>query len=673
MLKVVPMSLTACLKISVLVMSGLLLAACGGAAESPSAPDELPVFGDLVFSIAENSAAGTELGALYSGTSSLDGYSWQIASGNDAGFFSLDGDVLEVSSAASLDFETQSSYSLQIRVSDSNGASELLNVAITVLDIEPETQTLLDIVAANPRFRTDHFSGSSNCGVCHNQISDKDGNDVSIESEWGRSVMAHAAKDPFWRAKVATEIFRNPHLEAELSDTCTRCHAPMANVEYQARAQAVDLFGTNGVLDPQSFYYSPALDGVSCTLCHQISDQANLGELESFSGGYVVENLAVSGERPAYGQYASPLVNPMLNETGFRPTHSAHIAGSEVCGTCHNLKTPFVDAAGQVLSSTPESEFPEQMIYSEWEHSEFEDSRSNPQSCQDCHMQKADGVVLANRPNGMNQPPARDDFSRHGFLGANITLLELLNGAADQLAVQSDGLAQSIAETQAFLQSSASLQIHNVMANPSSLSFDLQINNHSGHKLPAGYPARRVFVELIVEDAGGATVFHAGEPQADGRISGVDSDDASGAYEPHRNLISSAAEVPVYQSVMHNSDNQLTHTLLRAAGYLKDNRLLPAGFDKSSAAADIAVIGQAASDADFTAGGDTLSYQLPLSVGSGAKIIARLHYQSFSYGFLQDLLQQRAEVAEAQRLYELLQSVNPALTQQIAEQQYTLP
>ena len=38
--------------------------------------------------------------------------------------------------------------------------------------------------------------------------------------------------------------------------------------------------------------------------------------------------------------------------------------------------------------------------------------------------------------------------------------------------------------------------------------------------------------------------------------------------------------------------------------YLKDNRLLPRGFDKTTAAAEIGVYGGAAADADFGGGGD---------------------------------------------------------------------
>jgi hypothetical protein len=50
---------------------------------------------------------------------------------------------------------------------------------------------------------------------------------------------------------------------------------------------------------------------------------------------------------------------------------------------------------------------------------------------------------------------------------------------------------------------------------------------------------------------------------------------------------------------------------------VKDNRLLPRGFDKSSASDDIAVRGQAAADADFGAGGNRVSYIVDLPDARG--------------------------------------------------------
>lgn len=644
-----------------------LLLACGASEETASPESTLPDFSDLSFTLMENSAAASVLGSLlsepYSGALQI-----QITAGNDAGFFSVENQHLVLTAQAAIDYETQDRYQLTVRISDSSGNSQLISVLLQVQDIEVEAEATLAIPLANNRFSSAHFRGSAVCGDCHNGIRDRLDNDVSIETEWSTSVMAHSAKDPFWRAKVSTEMQRNPHLSEEIAETCTRCHAPMANVEWQASQTAAPQVFNQGFLDADSASYALAQDGVSCTLCHQIADADNLGELESFSGHYEIHRLNQSGSRMAFAQYANPLINPMLNDTGFEPAQSAHLSGSEVCGTCHNLKTPFVDAEGQLASTTPESEFPEQMIYSEWEHSDFEDQASTPQSCQQCHMRQAQGVIISNRPNGQQSPPEREQFSRHGFLGANATLLELLHNQADALGVRVD-LQNSIEATRAFLQSAASLSLKEVQTSASELQFSLTISNHSGHKLPSGYPSRRVFVEVLIEDQSGNKRFHSGQFDAEGRIQGVDDESNATSYEEHQNSIRSADTVPVYEAVMHNTDNQLTFTLLRAAGYLKDNRLLPSGFDKTTVPDDVKVVGAALQDPDFVAAADTLHYRLPLTIETGDRLRVRLHYQSFSYAFLRDLLSQ-PELAEVARLAQLLADGQPRLTQLVDELVY---
>jgi hypothetical protein len=78
--------------------------------------------------------------------------------------------------------------------------------------------------------------------------------------------------------------------------------------------------------------------------------------------------------------------------------------------------------------------------------------------------------------------------------------------------------------------------------------------------------------------------------------------------------------------------------LLSAVGYLKDNRLLPHGFQKQTAGKDIAVIGEAADDPNFTDAGDLVRY----SVASGAargpfRVTAELWYQPIGFRWAHNL------------------------------------
>jgi hypothetical protein len=77
---------------------------------------------------------------------------------------------------------------------------------------------------------------------------------------------------------------------------------------------------------------------------------------------------------------------------------------------------------------------------------------------------------------------------------------------------------------------------------------------------------------------------------------------------------------------------------LTATRYLKDNRLLPRGFDKASAEADIQVIGGASQDADFTGGGDTVRYSIDTTGGEGPfQIDVELRFQPIGFRWAQNL------------------------------------
>ncbi len=504
----------------------------------------------------------------------------------------------------------------------------------------------LNSYAENTNFTTSHFSGSGNCTMCHDGLTDTSGEDVSIVKDWGASMMGNSTKDPFWRAKVATELERNSHLSSEITDTCTKCHAPMANYEItQVQGEEVTLFGPDGVLNPNHALYDAAMNGVSCTACHQIEDDATLGTLEGFSGQYKINST-----KTIYGQYSDIFGQPMVNNTSYTPVYSAHISDSAVCGSCHNLKTPYVDANGNVMTDTPESEFPEQMPYTEWQNSIFDDAGSNPQSCQDCHMPKTTSKV-SNRPRWLG---TKDGFAKHHLVGANTIMLTLLKNNAAQLDVTTPDLDLGISRARAMLQSSINMDIVSVSVNDGVLEARVKLENNSGHKTPTAYPSRRMWLNFKVTDSNNNVVFESGRANADGSIVGVDNDFDQTIFEPHYNVITSADQVQVYETIMGNSDGGITYTLLRAAQYLKDNRLTPKGFDKFAVPEDVAVHGQAFNDADFNLGSDEIVYRIPVAVSGDLNVSVSLNYQTIAHGFLQDLYSEShlAEVQTFKTLYD---------------------
>jgi PKD repeat protein len=515
--------------------------------------------------------------------------------------------------------------------------------------------------AADAFFDTAHFSGSGNCALCHNGLFDAEDNDVSIETEWSATMMANSARDPLWQAKFATEILRSPHLEEELNHACTRCHAPMANVESSYIAGDTHFFGA-GFVDAANPYHAAAMDGVSCTLCHQIADDGNLGSEAGFSGGYAIEAFANPYDRPAYGPYPSPRINPMQQNSLFTPRHAAHISDSALCATCHNLKTPVVDENGDL---TEGDGFPEQAVYTEWENSAFADGAAEESSCQQCHMARADGVTIADRPRNL---ASRDNFARHGFYGGNTLMLDILDANREVLDIGDGDFAAAIEATRATLQSAADVVIENAtieQPEPGTreLLVRVRVDNHSGHKLPTSFPSRRAYLHLTVADQNGEPVFESGRLATDetgkptGAIAGVDADTGTG-YEPHYSgEITRPDQVQVYEPIMEDSAGNQTYTLLKAARYRKDNRILPRGFGDRPTAdiGDVAVAGKAAADPDFVAGSDLVTYRIALPAGAEAvSVTVELNYQTLAYGFLRDLLQDAdvPEVERFRRMYE---------------------
>jgi hypothetical protein len=84
--------------------------------------------------------------------------------------------------------------------------------------------------------------------------------------------------------------------------------------------------------------------------------------------------------------------------------------------------------------------------------------------------------------------------------------------------------------------------------------------------------------------------------------------------------------------------NNVASPVFNAVKYVKDNRLLPRGFDKRTADKGIAVQGDAAQDPDFGDKGDSIRYSVATGDAQGPFLIeAELRYQPVSYRWAQNL------------------------------------
>jgi hypothetical protein len=162
---------------------------------------------------------------------------------------------------------------------------------------------------------------------------------------------------------------------------------------------------------------------------------------------------------------------------------------------------------------------------------------------------------------------------------------------------------------------------------------DVKVTNLAGHKFPSGYPARRAWVELLLTNAAGDTLYRNGAWDSSYEVVGHDAQ-----WEPHHDVITAADHVQIYEMVMGDVNGDKTTVLERADVKLKDNRLVPELFSTSHYTYDtsyIANVGPA--DVDFNkdemgvegSGSDIVHYHVPMNGFIGlVNVHARVWYQS---------------------------------------------
>lgn len=491
------------------------------------------------------------------------------------------------------------------------------------------------------------FVTSDQCMSCHNNLSAPDGEDLSIASAWRASMMANSARDPYWQAAVRRETLDHPSAVAAIENECSACHMPMTRFAAKAVGDKGGVFVHLPAGQAQSPADAFAADGVSCALCHQIREEG-AGTAESFNAGFHIDVTSPSGQRPAYGPYLvdAGRAHVMNSATGIVPTASPHIQQSAVCGSCHTLFTHSLGPNGEAVGRLPE-----QVPFLEWKHSAYSDR----QSCQSCHMPEVGSETPVSSVMGQPRPA----FSRHSFHGGNFFMLRMLNRYRNELGVEalSLELERAARETVDFLQrESSTVAIEDAEVVDGILQIEILVRNLAGHKLPSAYPSRRAWLHLVVRDRSGVVVFESGGLEPSGMIRGNDNDRDGSTFEPHYEIIDDPGKVQVYEAIMGGPDGDVTTGLLTATRYLKDNRLLPDGFDKTTASDEIAVRGEAFGDHDFVGGSDRVRYHVDAGRAESPFIIeAELWYQPTGFRWANNL--RPYESAETERFVRLYDSM----------------
>ncbi|MBX7137202.1 MAG: hypothetical protein K1X83_04390 [Oligoflexia bacterium] len=483
----------------------------------------------------------------------------------------------------------------------------------------------------------ENFLSSSACSECHGQTGKTSGPSPS----WAGSMMAHAGRDPLWKAQLTTA-------EQDVTSVgyyCQRCHVPLSIADGNANI-------TDG-----SALTERDRDGINCHFCHSLvdpiykpgkspsSDLALLASLQdpplTYGNGQFVQDP--EGVRRAPRPDARP-----LHEAAYSPFHQS----GDFCGTCHDIGNPEIDRADgysfiyntlgeHSTSSDPHTQFPLQRTYSEWKLSSFAQRGVNMagrfggkdadvvKTCQDCHMPRSVGKAAA-------FGPTRKDLRSHEFAGAAVAVLDMI--AADNIgnpAVDQAAIARVRKSSLQMLRNAALLKVSRRGKN-----LKVRVINQSGHKLPTGHSeGRRIWLNVKFLDRHGKLLAE------------------HGAYDLNTATLDSASTV-VYEMEM-GLDNQAAQLTQLDAGpkaarmslanaIFKDNRIPPRGFNNLAySAAGAAVIGWSYKDGQYW---DDSQWDVPTGA---ARALVTLNYQSTPREYIEALRDANVTNQDGQRLYEL--------------------
>lgn len=451
---------------------------------------------------------------------------------------------------------------------------------------------------------TERFRDAEACGQCHlvaddtSVLHDAAGENVSPVLLWRSSLMANAARDPYYLAVFAEELARAPEKAAATEKLCTRCHAPAGSEELAPSGGHLSFDELTSGMSNAALL---GRGGVTCTLCHQITAASLEGDA-AFSGKF-----AVGYQRKIFGLYSNPATMPMMLIVNYEPTYGAHVGSSALCGSCHTVILP-----------TPSGEIVEQATYLEWRVSEYAADRP----CQSCHVPPVDeqgraiSTAIASFPSSLGP---RQPVGLHTFVGGNSYVLKLLADAAEWAGIGIDAaeLTASAARDEAHLATAARVTITDAHREGGTVVATVRVENLAGHKLPTAYPSRRVWLHVTAR-AGGQVVFESGAVDAAGAI--VDGRGMVLPPQPHRDTITASDQVQIWEATLVTATGTPTHRATDARRYSKDDRILPKGFSPSGTdlarTAPVGVTG----DASFVPGSDDVTYRFDAPAGTSLEV-----------------------------------------------------
>ena len=459
--------------------------------------------------------------------------------------------------------------------------------------------------------------------VFANPVTGRDVN-LSAYGEWRSSMMGLAGRDPVFYAQLETERTLHPELAPRIDNMCLSCHGVMGQRQLAADTNGLgmfshDLIQATSETDPaHAAYGALAREGVSCTVCHRIAAEG-LGTPDSFTGGFKLDPPDVLN-----GPDANLSTLPMQNALGITPRHSPQITTSALCGSCHTIDLPILQAGkiypgdgfGPTLTRAHEQD-----TYLEWRNSAYSNEGSPVPStavtCQGCHMSREyagnrlafrianteDGTFPATEHRAPDEAltlKVRDPYARHMLAGSNAFVLNMFKQFPDTLGVRPTdpmavygnpeaGIDTAITSALDMARHAAKIEVLSAALTPAGLEARVRVTNLAGHRFPSGVSFRRAFIEFRVQDAAGKTLWASGRTSDQGVIlNGLgrvrlvteffDGSADKQSYQPHHRVITSGGQVQIYEELTRDSNGNFTTSFLGRAQEVKDNRLEPRGW-----------------------------------------------------------------------------------------------
>jgi hypothetical protein len=297
------------------------------------------------------------------------------------------------------------------------------------------------------------YATAAACGTCHPQHL----------AEWETSMHAFAGSDPVMLAMAEMAAQESGDT---LGEKCIACHAPA-----QVRRDRWVADGGDPDLAPD--YVD---EGISCDVCHSVSIVPPVASIDFLDD--------VDPRGPKLGGIRNPVPTD-AHESLFDSSYQT----SANCAPCHQVNLD--DGTG--IENT----------FQEWTdsfHSGF------GTECQDCHMPAYTGRAAEGGP-------IRQDVHRHKFVGVDYAYgsfrgIDLDAQKEDIRALLRNSVATSASGVPASVSEGGSFTISVSVAN------DVK----TGHSIPSGTSfSREMWIEILVTDGGGGTIFRSGwlEPNGD--------------------------------------------------------------------------------------------------------------------------------------------------------------